>query len=195
MSRLLFFDTETTGLPKEKNQPYTNSDNWPRLVQIAWILYHDNEEISSGDHLIYPDGFEIPVEASDIHGHTTEDLLKHGKPLKDILNEFWKDVREADVLIAHNVSFDSNICAAELHRNGAETHARVLMAKHMFCTLMSTVNFCKLPGKYRGYKWPSLGELYERLFNEVLIDTHDALIDIRATAKCYFELQRLGIFS
>ena len=33
----LFFDTETTGLPKRWNAPVTEVDNWPRLVQLAWI--------------------------------------------------------------------------------------------------------------------------------------------------------------
>ena len=37
----LIFDTETTGLPKRWNAPLTDSDNWPRCIQIAWQL-HDN---------------------------------------------------------------------------------------------------------------------------------------------------------
>ena len=35
--KLLFFDTETTGLPSDYNAPINNSHNWPRLVQISWI--------------------------------------------------------------------------------------------------------------------------------------------------------------
>ena len=37
----LIFDTETTGLPKSWNAPITDTDNWPRCIQIAWQL-HDN---------------------------------------------------------------------------------------------------------------------------------------------------------
>ncbi|MFR6285749.1 MAG: hypothetical protein ACLUN1_18295 [Odoribacter splanchnicus] len=37
----LFFDTETTGLPKQWNAPVTDLENWPRLVQLAWIMYDD----------------------------------------------------------------------------------------------------------------------------------------------------------
>ena len=37
----LFFDTETTGLPKRWNAPVTDLENWPRLVQLAWIMYDD----------------------------------------------------------------------------------------------------------------------------------------------------------
>jgi DNA polymerase-3 subunit alpha len=35
----LIYDTETTGLPKNYNAPLTDSDNWPRLVQLAWQLH------------------------------------------------------------------------------------------------------------------------------------------------------------
>ena len=37
----LIFDTETTGLPKSWNAPITNTDNWPRCVQIAWQLHDE----------------------------------------------------------------------------------------------------------------------------------------------------------
>ena len=35
----LFFDTETTGLPKNWKAPITDLENWPRLVQLAWLVY------------------------------------------------------------------------------------------------------------------------------------------------------------
>ena len=57
----LIFDTETTGLPKDWNAPITDLDNWPRVVQLAWQI-HDSEGklIEVQDHIIYPDGFDIP---------------------------------------------------------------------------------------------------------------------------------------
>jgi hypothetical protein len=36
----LFFDTETTGLPKNYKAPVTDLNNWPRLVQLAWLFYY-----------------------------------------------------------------------------------------------------------------------------------------------------------
>jgi DNA polymerase-3 subunit alpha len=35
----LIFDTETTGIPRNKTAPLTDFENWPRLVQIAWQLH------------------------------------------------------------------------------------------------------------------------------------------------------------
>ena len=41
----LIFDTETTGLPKRWDAPITDSDNWPRCIQIAWQLHDDLEKV------------------------------------------------------------------------------------------------------------------------------------------------------
>jgi DNA polymerase III subunit epsilon len=58
----LFFDTETTGLPRNWKAPVTDLNNWPRLVQLAYLLYdNDGEKISGGDYIIKPEGFTIPV--------------------------------------------------------------------------------------------------------------------------------------
>ena len=41
----LIYDTETTGLPRDWNAPITDSDNWPRCVQIAWQLHDELGEL------------------------------------------------------------------------------------------------------------------------------------------------------
>jgi len=68
----LIFDTETTGLPKNWNAPFTDIDNWPRCVQIAWQL-HDTygELIEQKDFLIKPEGYNIPYDVEQIHGIST----------------------------------------------------------------------------------------------------------------------------
>ena len=80
----LFFDTETTGVPKNYKAPSSDLENWScRLVQLSWIVKNDKqEELSRGNFIVKPDGFEIPTEASDIHGITTEKALAEGLELK-----------------------------------------------------------------------------------------------------------------
>ncbi|MGF1557608.1 MAG: hypothetical protein ACFCUL_00785 [Flavobacteriaceae bacterium] len=58
----LIFDTETTGLPKNWNAPITDTDNWPRCIQIAWQL-HDamGNLLDQQDYLVRPDGFNITI--------------------------------------------------------------------------------------------------------------------------------------
>jgi DNA polymerase III epsilon subunit-like protein len=73
----LFFDTETTGLPRNYKAPVTDLNNWPRLVQLAYIQYDRNDnKISGGDYIIKPNGFIIPEDVSRIHGITHERVVQ-----------------------------------------------------------------------------------------------------------------------
>lgn len=186
----LFFDTETTGLPLNWKAPVTNTSNWPRLVQLAWLQYDANgTQTASGNHIVYPDGFTISLEASRIHGITTEKARSSGVPLEGVLNIFQAIIQSASVLVAHNMSFDEKIVGAEFIRNNRPNH---LDGKRKICTMQSSTDFCALPGPY-GFKWPKLEELHYKLFRTNFADAHDASVDIRVTAKCFWELMRKGV--
>jgi DNA polymerase-3 subunit epsilon len=82
----LFFDTETTGLPQDWKAPVSDTNNWPRIVQIAWVLSsQDDGQLESKDFIIKPEGFTIPKESSDVHGISTEQAYEEGKDLLDVL--------------------------------------------------------------------------------------------------------------
>ena len=92
-------------------------------------------------------------------------------------------------LVGHNIDFDEKILGAELLRAG---HPNCVETKQRLCTMRSATDYCRLPGPY-GYKWPKLEELHRKLFNQPLDGAHRALVDVRACAKCYFELWRLKV--
>ena len=141
----LFFDTETTGLPVRWNAPVTEIENWPRLVQLAWICYDDRGEfIASQDVLVQPDGFIIPPEAARVHGITTAIAQENGKPVREVMEQFAEQVEAANVLVGHNISFDECIVGAEFERLRMMTS---LFLKPKCCTMKSSTNYCKLPGK------------------------------------------------
>ena len=186
----LFFDTETTGLPRSWKAPITDLDNWPRMIQLAYLLSDsDGNRASGGDFIIKPVGFTIPDEAARIHGISTERAEKEGKDLRAVLQEFQSAVSQAKCLVAHNISFDEKIVGAEFLRNKMEDG---LPAKRKICTMQSATNYCALPGPY-GYKWPKLTELHCKLFQKGFEEAHNAAADIAATMKCFWELKRLGI--
>ena len=186
----LFFDTETTGIPKNYKAPVSDLNNWPRLVQIAWLVVAENGvETSSAEYVVKPDGFTIPVDAAKVHGITTEIAHERGVDIKTVLDAIAKDIYPASVLVAHNMAFDEKILGAEFLRAG---NANLLDAKARHCTMQSTTDFCRLPGRY-GFKWPTLNELHLKLFRESFSGAHRALVDVRACAKCFFELKRLKI--
>ena len=186
----LFFDTETTGLPKRWDAPVSDLENWPRLVQIAWLYFDENgKEISNKSEIIKPEGFIIPEEASRVHGISTEIAIKKGIDLNKVLREFSDITSKAKFLIAHNMSFDEKIIDAEFLRKKI---GKSLFQPEKICTKEASTQYCEIPGNY-GYKWPSLSELHIKLFGSDFEDAHDALIDVEACARCFFELKKKGI--
>lgn len=187
----VFFDTETTGLPRRYNAAPEELDNWPRVVQMAWLAYdRKGKNISKNNFIIKPDGFTIPDDVARIHGISTAIAEKKGVPLKNALREFSKESKNASVLVAHNINFDFPILKAEFLRAQIDEN---LFALEKVCTMRSTVNYCKLPGWNGGYKYPKLSELYRHLFNKNIKSAHNALHDAKATADCFFELRKRNV--
>jgi len=187
---ILFFDTETSGLPKNYKAPVTDLENWPRLVQLGCLLYEDKFQKLSEEFIIIPEGFVINDSVSKIHGITQEKAISSGSSLEVVLSIFRISIERSDLLVGHNLSYDLNVLGSEYLRKLGKNP---LEGKQTYDTMLKGVEFCKLPGKYGKYKWPKLEELYLALFHEPLAQTHTALDDIENTAKCYFEMKRLGI--
>ena len=186
----LFFDTETTGLPIDRNAPITALSNWPRLVQIAWLLHDDQaREIEEAAAIIRPDGFIVPDEAARVHGITTERAREEGLDLRDTLLRFAEAIEGAEIIVAHNISFDEKVVGAEFLRAKVPSQ---LFEKERLCTMVKGTEFCQIPGPY-GFKWPTLPELNYCLFQEGFEEVHDASVDVRICARCFFQLQHLGV--
>ncbi len=187
----LIFDTETTGLPRNWRAPITDLDNWPRLVQLAWQL-HDNEggQIEVGDIIVKPEGFIIPADASRIHGITHERAQEEGRALEEALQKFMQALDVSAYVIAHNMSYDEKIIGAEFLRKNKKN---LLETKKKICTMESATNFCAIPSPRGGFKWPNLGELHQKLFNQGFTGAHNAATDVAITAKCFFALKAQGV--
>ena len=190
----LFIDVETTGLPKNKKLSYKEKDNWPRVVQISFQMC-DEEGVFVEEPItavIKPENYIISEEVSKIHGISHAFAVAEGQDIKSVLDLLEQYIDKADMLIAHNMEFDYNTIASEFyHLDKREP----MLNKPKFCTMSNrnVMNFCKLPGKFRDYKYPKLKELYNILFSEEFSNQHNALYDTRATIKCFFELKKRNI--
>ena len=186
----LIFDTETAGLPRNRKAPVSDFNNWPRLVQIAWLQCDNSgKHIKFKDYIVKPTGFKIPYSSTKIHNITTEKAIEEGFPLKVVLEEFSKEINQSDILIAHNMGFDEKIVGAEFVRENIQSR---LFQTSRICTMKLSTDFCKIPGPY-GYKWPTLSELHFDLFHTEFEETHNAAADVEVCAKCFFQLQKEGI--
>lgn len=188
----IFFDTETTGLPKNYRAPAEDTANWPRLVQLSWVLTDDQGNVlGEGNEIVRPEGYTIPEESSRIHGITTERAMKEGDSMSNVLAKFYAHLQRAECMVGHNIDFDRMVVGAEYIRAG---RGNVLKRLPYRCTMKESTNYCKLPGKIESkYKWPKLMELHQILFGEGFDDAHDASADIAATVRCFFELKRRGV--
>ena len=186
----LIFDTETTGLPKRWDAPLSDSDNWPRCIQIAWQIHNASGElIAHEDYLIQPNGFTIPFESEQVHGISTALAQTEGIPLAQVLEKFTAALAQTTFVVGHNVSFDLNIMGAEFLRMGL-TDALTEKAIVDTCT-EETATLCQLPGGRGGkFKLPTLSELYLFLFQSAFAEAHNATADVEATARVFLELLR-----
>ena len=191
----LIFDTETTGLPKRWDAPITDTDNWPRAIQIAWQLHDEMGNcLEYQDYLIQPDGFNIPYDAERIHGISTELAQEKGIPLQEALDKFNEVLDKAKFIVGQNVGFDINIMGCEFYRGEVANRLQELPVLDT-CT-EHTAELCKIPGGRGGkFKLPTLTELHEFLFNMPFAEAHNASADVEATTRCFFELVRRQEFT
>ena len=186
----LIFDTETTGLPKRWDAPISDTDNWPRCIQIAWQLHDEmGNLIEHQDYLVKPDGFNIPYDAEKIHGISTELAEAEGISLQEVLEKFNVALSKTKFIVGQNVGFDVNIMGAEFFREEVANKLQELPVLDT-CT-EHTASLCQIPGGRGGkFKLPTLTELHEYLFGVGFNEAHNATADVEATTRCFLELVR-----
>lgn len=191
----LIFDTETTGLPKRWGAPISDTDNWPRCIQIAWQLHDEmGNLLDNQDYLIKPEGFNIPYDAERIHGISTELAEEQGLALQEVLEKFNSALAKAKFIVGQNVGFDVNIMGCEFYRMGVNSPMSSMPVLDT-CTEV-TAELLKLPGGRGGkFKLPTLTELHGYLFSVPFAEAHNATADVEATTRCFFELIRRDIFT
>lgn len=201
--KYFFFDTETTGVPKDYKASAEDVNNWPRITQLSFVTFDENENVvMKFNNLIKPEGWTIPTvqelteqKNKDPHffernGMSTERCEAEGVEIEKALTAFIAARLQAKYSIAHNISFDSKIIRAEMFRQGRTEE----FTSEKICTMMKSTSYCQLCVQNSNrFKWPKLTELHQHLFGCDFDGAHDALSDVMATAKCFFELKRRGV--
>jgi DNA polymerase III epsilon subunit-like protein len=191
---ILFFDTETTGLPKNRyKKPEELSNNWPDIVQIAWILYDNETEtrLEQNNYIIKPESWTIPQESVKYHGITQEMAMTTGNSLAEVMVLFKNAFDRADKIIAHNLNFDKSVVLASIYWRIGNKNINLWWPKEkiQFCTMEFDSK-----GKKGKYTFRSLDTIYSELFKEKYIGQHNAINDTVAVAKVYLKRWENKIF-
>lgn len=181
----MVFDTETDGLPLDRDGDPNDVENWPRIVQLSWmILDSDFKLVEIKDRYVKVD-FEIDPSAVRIHGITKEKTDAEGILIGDIMEEFLTDLESSEILVAHNLEFDVPIIDAELLRLGKK---RRVYRKRKICTMKYGYGLSRSYGD--GRRFPSLPYLCELIYGGSKEDFtfHNARQDVILTGKVFQEL-------
>lgn len=211
MKKYLIADTETNGLPISYTAPFTDTDNWPRIIELSWELcWEDGTTIEKACDLVYPDGtWRFPTgKFWQEHGFSEAESLIAGEPIDKLLWAFGCAMNCADVMVCHNLSYDKPIIECEMFRAKLFPKAirKVIIEKEIKlkvdlrpentplikeCTKLLSTPILKLPGYKGEYAWPKLEAAYEFMFGEKMEGAHHASSDVEATKKVYLWIKSL----
>lgn len=193
--RILFFDTETNGLPRDYNASYDVRNNWPALLSAAFEVWELSPTCVSEVDVFYslvrpPQNCVWDAQAETIH-HISRPMAENGKSLLEVLDRLEAALVGCTLFVAHNISFDVAVLNSASHRLRGRA---VAWCGNPYCTMLSTTTLCglKFPRGGKGLKWPRLNELYHHLHHEDATDLHCAANDVRCLVRCYFTLALKG---
>jgi DNA polymerase-3 subunit epsilon len=199
MELILFYDTETNGLP-QWNLP-SEDPSQPHITQLAAELCDESNGnvIASMDVLIKPDGWTIPSNLAEMTGITTERAISEGVDLSDALRQFTDMWKRVALRAGHNESFDARMLRIEYFRelDHDDPFHDIWKAAPAFCTQAKSTKIINLPptakmlaAGRKHAKSPNLAEAYEFFTGKKLESAHNAVVDLRATKAVYYGIKR-----
>lgn len=193
---VMFYDTETTGFPK-KGRPL---EEQPYVVQLAAeVVDMENGKVVHQMNSIIDWGVEIPSEAAEIHGVTSEYAEKVGYSPSEAFRAFFNLCTFCDLWVGHNEQFDGQLIGFAHERLHGEV-SRKWAGRQFFCTMEAMRNICQLPptakmkaAGFTHFKSPKLQEAYVHCFGKEFDGAHDAMADVQACRKIYMWLKEKGL--
>lgn len=195
----LYYDVETTGLPRD-DLPPAHPDQ-PHVVQVAATLMDTGAGRARGSiNLIVRPGIPIPDRVAKIHGITTELAQAVGVQPETAMRALIGLWRGAQVRIGHNEAFDARMVSIELARLCGQTFptavAELWDKGPAACTMGLARGIMDLPPTDRmiakgvdGPKNPSLAEAYRFFVGRDLSGAHDAAVDVDACIAIHKAIQ------
>lgn len=114
----IIFDLETSDLPEWAKSSWNKYKN-VYIVSIAWSVFNKSHKcIKSKDSILkLPGTCKISNGAQKVHGISKDMCQTLGEVPRDILTEFFEDLKTVEKLMSYNLSFDYNVLLTELCRD------------------------------------------------------------------------------
>jgi DNA polymerase III subunit epsilon len=157
---LVFFDIESTGLNVIRD----------RIVQIALIKHTKDGIVQEFETLVNP-GIPISEESMAIHGITPE-VLKNKPTFAQIGPKIFEFIGDADLSGYNSDRFDIPMLMEEFARIGLDLN-------------IEERNLIDVQKIFYKMEPRTLKAAYQLYCGKELIDAHDALADVRATADVF----------
>ena len=181
------FDTETSGLScndctVQMALGFFNEDGRPLGFYDRFWKLPPGVTVSRGSYRIH----KISMCKLEDEGYEAAPEVRKIMKIMQRMRDRGKRI------VAHNAAFDCRILAQTARHHGVDGWD--ISKKNVFCTMGRAKPWCKLKSKKTGRpKAPSNSELYKILTG--LSPTgalHDALVDIKVTARSYVEGAKRG---
>ena len=187
--RIVVVDTETTGLDADYNV----------ILSLSWQVLDGNLNKIAEESRFFDwpkDRSRVERGAIEVNGLTEERRAELGTcDKKAALQEFYKVVAGADLLVAHNMSFDARFIVEDASEFDLEFGFKIKFHRTpRFDTMTDMTNYCRIPRGNGEYKWPRLYELAYCLGVDTEdIDWHQSASDVEVTARCFRKIVEKGM--
>ena len=186
----LIFDCSAIAGPTNYKANFTETQAWPRLIHISWILLgEDYKPIEDFDCIPQSVGVIIDEKSKEKAHIDDEDIKKKMGSLEEVLDKFTASAAKAEYVFAHNLNYNENILGAEFVRLKKSIN---FFSKKRYCLMEEGTYYCKIPSKGGGYKYPTLPELHATCFGQTYGPAGNARADVIAATRSFIKLKKTG---
>lgn len=206
ISDYLYYDCESTGLPLFERQ--STDPAQPRMGSFC-SLFVDGQTgrvVRLWYGLMLPDGWDMPLDVTAIHGLTTEMLVRDGVSPRQMLQSLFNTAttwKRPLIRVGWNIGADDKFVKIEAERAGLRGECDAFMKKTAkdprgdkpsgidACHMARPI--CQLPATAKmkgGFKPPKLAEAAAFFFRESHKDGHSALADTLMLMRIHQEMLR-----
>lgn len=175
------FDIETDGL--------ITGINYPAILQISWAIMDDENKILKKNTEIIKADFNRNSDALKINNLDIETLEKFGKDEFYVLNSILNDIKKCSEIYSHNLDFDLTVLIERLKKHHIEFNFDL---KRKICTMKEGTKLF-ITENNKSPKYPTLTELFEKLYNYKINQTHNAQSDVSILIKCIKKMKNTKI--